>query len=197
MKLMKQDVLPVVHDILRRRYGKLTLLSGQGIARGERVEFTMGGKPVCCVIKTSTGGRISFGRRDDGTWSGLDDADVIVIVAPRALDEDVHFVSMFDRDTMKEVFDLNQAAQVKADMGKLPNWIAPFHEKGRGPRGTGDGFGARAKWTEPLTPAREPTRPSEDDRKQPVRSLTIAEAKEGLAKAFGVPVDAVEITIRG
>jgi hypothetical protein len=193
MKFLKQDALPVVHEILRRRYGTLTLLSGQGIARGERVAFMIDGKRFRCVIKTSTGGRISFGHRDN-KWSGLDDSDVVVIVAPRAPDEDAHYVSMFDRDTMKEVFELNQAAQVKAGMGDLPNWIAPFHEEGRGLRGTGDGFGIRANWTEPLNPT---SAPPEEARKQSVRGLTIAEAKAGLAKAFGVPADAVEITIRG
>jgi len=194
MRLMKQDVLPIVHGILRRRYGALTLLSGQGITAGERVKLTIDGKEVRCVIKTSSRGRISFGRRD-GKWSGLDDSDVVVIVAPRARDEDTHFVSMFDQTTMKEVFDLNQAAQAKAGMD-LPNWIAPFHEEDRGPRGTGDGFGVRAKWTEPLNPV-DPTRLVEGSRSGSVRGLTIAEAKAGLAKAFGVAPEAVEITIRG
>jgi hypothetical protein len=196
MKLMKQEVLPLVHEILRRRYGVLDLLSGQGIAKGERVKFMMDGKKVRCVIKTSTGGRISFGR-PNGKWSGLDDSDAVVIVAPRTSNEDVHYVSMFDQSTLKEVFDLNQAAQMKAGMGDLPNWIAPFHEEGRGPRGTGDGFGPRAKWTEPLNAASEPRRAPGRGRKGPVDSLTIAEAKAGLAKTFGVSPDAVEITIRG
>jgi hypothetical protein len=55
-RVMKQDVLPIVLEILRRRYGDLTLISGQGILKGERVEFVLEGKRVRCVIKTSTGG---------------------------------------------------------------------------------------------------------------------------------------------
>jgi hypothetical protein len=196
MKLMKQDTLPRVHEILQRRYGALTPLSGKGIVSGERVELDLNGKKVRCAIKTSTRGRISFGRRGENKWSGLDDSDFVVIVAPRTRNGDEHFVSMFDRATLKQVFDLNQAAHVKAGMGNRPNWIAPFHEKGRGPRGTGDGFGDRAMWTEPLDPTLMP-RPPGGGQEDSVRSLTIAQAKAGLAKTYGVPPDAVEITIRG
>jgi hypothetical protein len=193
---MKQDILPTVHHILRERYGELTLLSGQGIAKGERVAFHIDGKPVRAVIKTSSGGRISFGRRDE-KWSGLDDSDFIVIVAPTSLHNEDHMVSMFDQQTMKTVFDANHAAQDKAGMAALPNWLAPFHEEGRGPRGVGDGFGDKALWSVPLTtPSVSPPSP----KNRPVdatRPLTIAEAKLGLAKTFGVDPDAVEITIRG
>jgi hypothetical protein len=145
---LKQDILPIVHEILRRRYGDLSSIAGQGILTGERVEFVLDGKRVRCVIKTSTGGRISFGRRDE-KWSGLDDSDFVVIVAPTAFHSDDHMVSMFDQQTMKAVFDANQAAQEKGGMGALPNWIAPFHERGRGRRGVGGGFGDKALWSEP------------------------------------------------
>lgn len=195
-KMMKKDVLPFVHSILRRRYGELTLISGQGIIRGERVLFSMDGKTVRAVIKTSTGGRVSFGRRND-EWSGLEDSDFVVIVAPTGFHADDHVVSMFDQQTMRKLFDENYNAQEKAGMGNLPNWIAPFHEEGRGPRGVGDGFGDKALWSEPL--AETPTSPSAP-KSGPVgmvAGLTIIEAKRALAKTFGVDPDAVEITIRG
>jgi len=197
-KLMKQSVLPVVHQILQRRYDvPLTLLSGQGIMTGERVEFESEGKRVRCVIKVSSGGRISFGK-SDGKWSGLDGSDLVVVVAPTSLNGDDHMVCLFDQQTMKVVFDANQSAQERAGMGHLPNWVAPlFHEEGRGPRGVGDGFGDKALWIEPLTaaPTSEPVVGT--SAAKPVRALTIAEAKQGLAKTFGVDPDAVEITIRG
>jgi hypothetical protein len=192
-RLMKQDVLPLVHEILRRRYGELTLISGQGIARGERVQFTLDGKQMRGVIKTSTGGRISFGRLGEGKWSGLENSDFVIIVAPTGFHTDDHVVSMFDRDTMREVFDANQAAQKKAGMGDLPNWIAPFHEEGRGPRGVGDGFGPRALWTDPLSATPSTDSPTPSRRKRP---LTIQEAKKQLAESLEVPVEAIEIIVR-
>jgi hypothetical protein len=195
-KILKQDVLPHVWEILRRRYGQLTLLTGQGITKGERVEFQLEGKSVRCVIKTSTGGRISFGKRD-GKWSGLDDSDFVVMVAPTALHQDDHEVSMFDQQTMREVFDRNQAAQETAGMGELPNWIAPFHEEGRGPRGVADGFADRALWTEPLsTQLAAPVNAPQAPQTQTVRALTIVEAKLGLAKTYSVSPEAIEISIR-
>jgi len=193
-KLRKREILPSIHEILRRRYGELTLISGQGIARGERVGFTLDGKQVRGVIKTSTGGRISFGRLEKGKWSGLEDSDFVIIVAPTGFHSDDHMVSMFDRDTMREVFDANQAAQKNAGMGDLPNWVAPFHEEGRGARGIGDGFGLRALWTEPLSPAPSSAFPAA---RRPKRGLTIPEAKKQLAESLEVPVEAIEIIVRG
>lgn len=195
-KILKQDTLPQVWNILTRRYGQLTLLTGQGITKGERVEFQLEGRSVRCVIKTSTGGRISFGKRD-GKWSGLDDSDLVVMVAPTALNQDDHQVSMFDQKIMKEVFDRNQAAQEKAGMGELPNWIAPFHEEGRGPRGVADGFAHQALWAEPLSiPSAVPINAPEPPQIQTVRALTIHEAKRGLAMTYSVNPEAIEISIR-
>ena len=82
-------------------------------------------------------------------------------------------------------------------MGELPNWIAPFHEEGRGPRGVGDGFGDKALWSEPLNGSSLPLSAPKDPAPKSVRALTIPEAKAGLAKTFGVKPEAVEITIRG
>jgi hypothetical protein len=53
--------------------------------------------------------------------------------------------------------------------------------------------GARDLWRqgdldrEPLTTTSMPTSPPEAPRGEPVRALTIAEAKQGRAKTFGVP----------
>jgi len=203
-KVLKQEVLPDVWKILERRYGQLKLLSGQGVIRGERVQFLIDGTGARCVIKTSTGGRISFGKRD-GKWSGLDESDFVVVVAPTAPDRADHMVSMFDQQTMREIFDENQSAQDKAGMGDLPNWVAPFHENGRGPRGVGDGFADRALWAEPLAPSppASTSKPgssvevgSEAAKSKDVRALTIDEAKQGLAKTYGVSPAAIEISIR-
>lgn len=189
-----RDILPRVHEILRRRHGHIEIITGQGIAKGQRVELTDNAQQIRCVIKTSTGGRISFGHRGDGTWSGLSESDRVVVIAPTELKGDDRMVSMFDQKVLLDAFEANHAAQAKAGMAHMPNWLAPFHED-RGVRGEGGGFGDKAIWTEPLnSSAPVPTPPSVE---ADVRSLTIAEAKQGLAKTFGVSPDAIEITIRG
>jgi hypothetical protein len=145
------------------------------------------------VIKTSLGGRISFGLRDDGTWSGLSESDRVVVVAPVVLDGDDLMVSMFDQKVLKDCFEANHDAQEKAGMGhNIPNWIAPFHEEGRGVRGTGDGFAGKAMWTEPLSPV-----PAAAPALLAPRKLTLQQAKEGLALTFDVQPDAIEIIIKG
>jgi hypothetical protein len=198
-KVVPDNIIPVVHEKLCSRYGPIKTVSGQGIAKGQRVEFQDAGRQVRCVIKTSSGGRISFSRRDDGTWSGLSECDRVVVVAPTKLDGDDLVVSMFDQQILRDAFDANLAAQLKAGMSKdVPSWLAPFHEEDRGIRGTGDGFGGKALWREPLSAAS----PSVSSAAAPVqngsaRGLTLAEAKEGLARTFGVSPDAIEITIRG
>ena len=143
-------------------------VSGQGIARGQRVEFENGGKPLRCVIKTSSGGRISFGRRSDGTWSGLSESDRVVVVAPTRLEGDDLMVSEFEQQVLMKAFEANLAAQQKAGMENVPSWLAPFHEEDRSVRGTGDGFGDKALWSEPLAgktePAAKPRAPRRMDR---------------------------------
>jgi hypothetical protein len=193
-----EEVIPIVHAKLRARYGECRFLSGQGIAKGQRVEFDDNGKQVRCVIKTSSGGRISFAHRPDGTWSGLSECDRVVVVAPTSFEGDNIAVSMFDQQVLRDAFEANLAAQKTAGMDNVPCWIAPFHEMDRGVRGTGDGFGDKALWTEPMSETQpSATKPDNSPRAGPVHGLTLAEAKEGLARTFGVRPDQIEITIRG
>ncbi len=202
-KLTAADIIPVVHEKLRSRYGEVRIVSGQGIAKGQRVEFETGGRTMRCVIKTSSGGRISFGHRDDGSWSGLSESDRVVVVAPTSLEGDDLEVSEFEQKVLLDAFEANFAAQKKAGMDKVPCWLAPFHEEDRGVRGTGDGFAAKALWSEPLNGKGEAAAkhveasPTPSPANSVVRGLTLAEAKEGLAKSFGVSPDAIEIIIRG
>ncbi|HVA11961.1 MAG TPA: hypothetical protein VNF99_01810 [Stellaceae bacterium] len=189
------DVLAVVHGSLRRRYGDIETIVMQGVAKGQRVQVVDRAKPFRCVIKRSEGGRISFDRRPDGTWRGLSESDRVVIVAPTELDGDDQTISMFEQKVLLDAFEANYAAQSKAGMAHLPSWLAPFHEDGRGARGVGDGFGEKALWSEPLTSAPESSAVSAVS--ESMRALTFAEAKQGLAKKYGFPPDAFDISIRG
>lgn len=85
-------------------------------------------------------------------------------------------------------------------MGELPNWISPFHEHGRGPRGVADGFIDLAVWSEPLVPSGGELDIAPEETKAlpagPARALTIDEAKLGLAITYKVAPEAIEISIR-
>jgi hypothetical protein len=192
-KVVPDAVIPLVHNALRARYGEITILSGQGIAQGQRVEFTDRGKRVRAVIKTSSGGRISFARRGDGSWSGLSETERVIVVGPTERHGDDLVMSEFDKRPIKDAFEANYAAQKKQGMSDdVPSWIAPFHEEGRGARGVGDGFMKHASWTEPLKPVSVSTVGA-----APMDRLTIPQAKEMLARTFGVSPDAIEIIIKG
>jgi hypothetical protein len=194
MTVMKKLILPAANAILERRYGQLISISGQGIMKGERSKFLVNGEQKRGITKASTNGRISFKREEDD-WIGLDESDVVVVIGPISANDPTVMVSMFDRKAIRSAFDANYAAQTKEGMGHLPNWIAPFHEEGRGARGVGDGFQDKAIWTEPLYP--EVGMPVSAPTGKPSTGLTIEQAKEALAKTFGVPPESVEITIRG
>ena len=47
-----KDTLRLVHEELASRYGKLEIVSVQGVPKGQRVRFVDQGKPVQCVIKS-------------------------------------------------------------------------------------------------------------------------------------------------
>jgi hypothetical protein len=198
-QLMKKELLPPALDILERKQGKLTSISGQGIMKGERNTFVKDGKTKRSITKSATfpNGRISF-QRDGDDWIGLDESDYVIIIGPIAADDPTIMVSMFDKKTLRDAFDANHAAQAKEGKGHLPNWIAPFHEEGRGARGVGDGFQEKAIWSEPLySGSRVPPPAAPPPPRDRSTGLTIEQAKAALAKTFGVKPDAVEITIRG
>lgn len=194
----KKDVLPSIRQIIEHKCGPLTSISGQGIMKGERNKFVLNGKQVTGIIKTSTNGRVSFAKHDDGKWVGLAESDFVFIAGPITESDPTPMVSMFDRKIMLDAFNANQAAQEKDGKGHLPNWIAPFHEEGRGSRGVGDGFQEKALWTEPLDPkSGSAALAAKSPPQVPSSGLTIDQAKAGLAKTFGVPPESIEITIRG
>jgi hypothetical protein len=195
MFMVEREVWEKVHNILRRRYGELTIITRQGVPKGQRVEIVDAGKRLKCVIKTSEGGRISFAHRPDGTWSGLSDADRVVVTGPGARSGELR-VQMLDRKTLLKAFEANYNAQKDEGMEHLPCWISPQHEEGRGVRGTGDGFSEKALWSEVILRGGD-----EVVQQQGVTAeeepITIESAKRRLAKKYGVRPDQIEITIRG
>lgn len=84
--------------------------------------FIEDGKRIRCLIKTSMRGRISFKRRDDGTWSGLSETDRVVVAAPNKRQEGADvFIGMFRQETLMKAFEANYAAMKRAgsvDAGK-------------------------------------------------------------------------------
>ena len=143
-----KDTLRLVHEELASRYGKLEIVSVQGVPKGQRVRFVDQGKPVQCVIKVSSAqshGRISFQVLPDGTFGGgLLDSDLVAVVGPSDPNDQGLVLSMYDQPTLLEAFTANREALKQSGNSQGgQSWLAPFHEEGRGFGASGTGFRAR------------------------------------------------------
>ncbi|MER8425926.1 hypothetical protein [Mesorhizobium sp. M1403] len=186
--------------LLEEKGNRVTDISkGQGVPKFSRILMQKDTSTLSCVIKTSTGGRISFTRDTDGSYKVLRDAEYVIHVRPAVNDPTMVRVTMFDRKTVVQAFDANHVALVEHKMEHMPSWVNPDEEKGW--RLTGSGFGRNALWSEtvPLAPAAVDNTASATQANvadQPLK-LTIAQAKQGLAENFGVAPDKIEIIVRG
>jgi hypothetical protein len=183
--------------LLEEKGYKVTDLSkGQGVPKLSRISIRKDGKESAALIKTSTSGRISFTREQDGHYRFLRDAEYVIHVHPIVNDPTLVQVTMFDRQTVVEAFNANHKALVEHGMEHIPSWVNPEEEKGW--RQTGSGFGTKALWSAavPLVSTATASEMQRGAGGQPLK-LTIAQAKEGLAENFGVSPDKIEIIVRG
>ena len=178
-------------------------------------------------IRTSQDTWIAFPRTaDDAGWATLDEVDYVVAASVDDYDRprfaNIHLVP---GDDMRARFDRAYAAR-KAAGHVIPVgrgvWLSLYEAEANNPVasvGGGIGLAYPPIWQEPLpgdgdgndptsgsnpppspppsgtAPAAETSSPNSTNQRP--RPLTIAEAKRGLALTFGVPEDAIEITIRG
>jgi hypothetical protein len=195
--MSKHNDFGPIHSVLQARYGAFTLIIRRGVPKGQRLEILEKGKTLRCVIKTSEGGRISFARRPDGSWSGLSDADRVIVAGPGPRSDELQ-IRMWDQAVILKAFEANYSALKAAKMENRPCWISPEHEEGRGVRGTGDGFGEKALWSEVIrSDDLETSTGTSSLAGASGERLTIELAKRGLAKTYNVRPDQIEITIRG
>jgi len=177
-------------------YNVVDLSRGQGVPKLSRIAIRKDGRESAALIKTSTSGRISFTREQDGHYRFLRDAEYVIHVRPVLNDPTLVQVTMFDRQTVVEAFNANHKALVDHGMEHIPSWVNPEEEKGW--RQSGSGFGKKALWSEAVSLV-SPATPSAIHAGVGGQrfKLTIAQAKEGLAENFGVTPDEIEIIIRG
>lgn len=184
-----------------RGYHVTDVAQGQGVPRWSRLllkrDDIPGGK--MCVVKYSTSGRISFAKDDKSQFSVLPEMDFVLHVRPVFDGSGDVRVTLFDSKVVAAAFDENVASLKKRDMGHIPSWVNPDFENGW--RLVGSGFQSQALWSETIainegvsvSPASTPAPALDTD----LSGISISEAKRRLAITFDVPVDAIEITIRG
>ena len=199
MKVRESVVL-----LLRKKgYRVRDTSSGSGVPKLSRLEIDNGRERLACAVKitTTSHGRISFTRNDDGAYKVLSDSDRVVYARPVADDGSRLLVMMYDGETIRRAFDENFKARQGTDQEDLPMWLSPNHEPGT--RFIGSGFGKEALWSE-TTPLENPgvgaeTHPTSSlpaEEGQPAPAGIMEQVKTMLSAHMGVRPDQLEIDVR-
>lgn len=145
-----QDMRDAVVTLLEEKgYKVSSTASGQGVPKLSRLKLEKDGTELACVVKVSSGGRISFTRAPDGTYRVLSDADWVIHAQPVLASPGHLRVMVFDRATVVRAFEENHKALVAHRMEHIPSWVNPEQEAGW--RQSGSGFKDKALWTEVTT----------------------------------------------
>jgi hypothetical protein len=186
-------------------YRVLDTTSGSGVPKLSRLEIDNDKERLACAVKitTTSHGRISFTRNDDGTYKVLSGSDRVIYARPVDDDGSRLLVMMYDGETIRRAFDENFRARQGTDQENLPMWLSPDQEPGT--RFIGSGFGREALWSE-TTPlekpnggaaaAAHPTSSLPAEEGQPAPAGIMEQVKTMLSAHMGVRPDQVEIDVR-
>ncbi len=194
-------------QVLEREGWRVTKASGFGNARIRRI--AKGGKSMLAAIRTTQDQWLAFPRTKDNTqWATLSDVDVVVVASLDPGDPQYARIHMIDADELQGRFDRAYDARRAASHSIPPGrgvWIALYEHESTDPItlvGAGAGIAnppiARVRLTEVAAPAASspaPAVPAVSTSTAEVRALTIAEAKAGLARTFGVDPSNIKITV--
>ncbi len=195
-------------QVLERDGWRVTKVSGYGNARIRRI--ARGGEDKLAAIRTTQDQCLAFPRtRDDTQWATLSDVDVVVVASLDPGDPQCARIHMIDAEELRGRFDRAYHARRNASHSIPPGrgvWIALYEHEARNPVtlvGAGAGIAnapiARVRLTEVAAPAAKSPATiaarAVATSTQDARALTIAEAKAGLARSFGVDPSNIKITV--
>ena len=125
--------------VLKRRYGSVNLMKGQGVQAGTRVEFEDGGARMSCAVKAATGAsaRIHFPYHA-GEWGTLSQVDRVLCVRNLPGANGEFEARMYRRETLVDAFNENRRAAEAGGFTNLPAWLSA--DKENEPRFAGSGF---------------------------------------------------------
>ncbi|MCY4636071.1 MAG: hypothetical protein OXG04_16450 [Acidobacteria bacterium] len=189
----------------------VTKVSGFGNARIRRI--VKDGKSKLAAIRTTQDQWLAFPRtKDDTQWATLSDVDVVVVASLDPDDPQFARIHVIDADELQGRFDRAYAAR-RAANHIIPSgrgvWIALYQNEASDPVtlvGAGAGIAnapiARVPLTAVAMPATDSPATAQAATAQAAtagapeeRALTIAEAKAGLARSFGVDPSSIKITV--
>lgn len=195
-------------EVLERDGWRMARASGFGNARIRRI--AKDGNSRLAAIRTTQDQWLAFPRtKDDTQWATLSDADVVIVASVDPDDPQFARIHMIDATELRSRFDCAYAAR-RAANDTIPCvrgiWIALYQNEASDPvtlvgavAGLANAPVARVRLTEVGTPATDSlvatTVPAARASVPDERALTIAEAKAGLARSFGVAPLNIKITV--
>ena len=195
-------------QVLERDGWRVTKVSGFGNARIRRI--AKDGNSKLAAIRTTQDQWLAFPRtKDDTQWATLSDVDVVVVASVDPADPQFARIHMIDADELQGRFDRAYAARRAANHTIPPGrgvWIAFYQNEASDPVtlvGAGAGIANAPIARVPLTevaalatgsPAAAVAQAASTSASEE-RALTIAEAKAGLARSFGVDPSNIKITV--
>ena len=201
-----QEVRDAVVTLLEEKgYNVSSTASGQGVPKRSRLKLEKDGAELACVVKVSSGGRISFTRAADGTYRVLSDADWVIHAQPVLTSPGHIRVMVFEREVVTQAFEENHKALVAHGMEHIPSWVNPEMEAGW--RQSGSGFKDKALWTEiiaatvaaatplPISELSAPVVPSSSD-DVPEGPGIMERIKLMLSEHLGVRPELIDIDVR-
>lgn len=148
----KRDYLAATRAFEERGWSVEDVSKGSGIPKFSRLKLTAeDGSKQTCVVKWSTGGRISFTRNGDGEYDVLKDFDLVAHVTPMADDPENVRVTLFERSVVEQAFEENYRELERRGQTHLPQWLNPEAEDGW--RFVGSGYGRAAMWSDVVSTA--------------------------------------------
>lgn len=196
------------YQVLEKEGWRVTKVSGFGNARVRRI--AKGGKDKLAAIRTTQDQWVAFPRtRDDTQWATLSAVNVVVVASLDPGDPECARIHMIDADELQgrfaRAYDARRAAGHSIPPGRGV-WIALYEREATDPVtlvGAGAGIAnppiARVRLTEIAAPATSSPAtigaPAVSASTPDARALTIAEAKAGLARSFGVEPSNIKITV--
>lgn len=193
-----------VTALMKRGY-EVESFTGRGRPAGTFLKLTKDGKTFICTVRSTRDRWIAFHRRDDGGWDTLDKADFVAVAAVNDRQNPTKMeVYLLEQASVMKAFDAAFDARTQAGHIIKENtpWVGLDAPKSQSITAIGSGLADHALWLEVINPAGEAAHeemaaePELSQEEKPL-TLTIAEAKKALATTYGVPPEAIEITIRG
>lgn len=193
-----------VMALMKRGY-EVESFTGRGRPPGTFLKLTKDGKESVCTVRSTRDRWIAFHRREDGGWDTLDKADFVAIAAvddrqtPTKME-----VYLLEQAPVTKAFDAAFEARTNAGHIIKENtpWVGLDAPKTQSVTAIGAGLADKALWCEVIGPgseaAHEELVSGPGDIPAPEKTtLTIADAKKGLAAHYGVTPESIEIIIRG